>query len=132
MSQKERDWLHWLKQAESRQITQAKAAERMQVSERWVRKLIARKKREGDRVVIHGLRGGRSNRQLPDRLRKRGLGLVGGGNRGFGPTLDRRISGASAGPGGRQGDGAEMDDQRGAVEAKAGASRASAYLASAA
>jgi transposase len=87
MSQKERDWLHWLKQAESRQITQAKAAERMQVSERWVRKLLARKKREGDRVVIHGLRGGRSNRQLPGRLRKRVLGLVRREYRDFGPTL---------------------------------------------
>jgi hypothetical protein len=39
MSQKERDWLHWLKQAEGKQITQAKAAERMGVSERWVRQL---------------------------------------------------------------------------------------------
>src|SRR3984957_19043552 len=48
----------------------------------------------------------------------------------FWSDADRRISGASTWPGGRQGDGAEMDDQRGAVEAKAGASRASAYLAS--
>jgi hypothetical protein len=29
MSQKERDRLHWLKQAETKQITQAQAAERM-------------------------------------------------------------------------------------------------------
>ena len=58
MSQKERDRLHWLKRAETKQITQAKAAERMKVSERWVRKLLQRKKREGDRVVVHGLRGG--------------------------------------------------------------------------
>jgi DNA-binding Lrp family transcriptional regulator len=50
MSQKERDWLHGLKQAEGQQITQAKAAERMGVSERWVRQLLRRKKKEGDRV----------------------------------------------------------------------------------
>ena len=87
MSQKERDRLHWLKQAESKQITQAKAAERMQVSERWVRKLLARKKREGDRVVIHGLRGGRSNRKLSDRLRKRVMRLVSQEYGNFGPTL---------------------------------------------
>jgi hypothetical protein len=30
MSQRERDRLHWLKQAEAKQITQAKAAERME------------------------------------------------------------------------------------------------------
>jgi hypothetical protein len=87
MSQKERDRLHWLKQAESKQITQAKAAERMKVSDRWVRKLLARRKREGDRVVIHGLRGGQSNRQLPDRLRKRVMRLVHREYCDFGPTL---------------------------------------------
>jgi hypothetical protein len=65
-SQKERDWLHWLKQAETKQITQAKAIERMKVSERWVRKLLQRKKRKGGRVVVHGLRGGQSNRRLPE------------------------------------------------------------------
>src|SRR5450432_415707 len=87
MSQKERDRLHWLKQAESKQITQAKAAELMQVSDRWVRKLLARKKREGDRVVIHRLRGGRSNRRLPERVRKRVMRLVQREYRDFGPTL---------------------------------------------
>jgi transposase len=87
MSQKERDRLHWLKQAESRQITQAKAAELMQVSDRWVRKLLARKKREGDRVVIHRLRGGRSNRRLPERVRKGVMRLVRREYRDFGPTL---------------------------------------------
>src|SRR5579863_4660278 len=87
MSQQERDRLHWLKQAEGKQITQAEAAERMKVSERWVRKLLQRKKREGDRVVVHGLRGGRSNRRLPERLRKRVLGLVRREYRDFGPTL---------------------------------------------
>src|SRR6266480_6329699 len=87
MSQKERDRLHWLKQAESKQITQAKAAAQMQVSERRVRKLLARKKRKGDGVVIHGLRGVRSNRQLPDRLRRRVMRLVRREYGDFGPTL---------------------------------------------
>jgi transposase len=87
MSQKERDRLHWLKQAEAKQITQAKAAEGMKVSERWVRKLLQRKKREGDRVVVHRLRGGRSNRRLPERLRKRVMRLVRREYHDFGPTL---------------------------------------------
>jgi transposase len=87
MSQKERDRLQWLKQAEAKQITQAKAAEGMKVSERWVRKLLQRKKREGDRVVVHRLRGGRSNRRLPERLRKRVMRLVRREYHDFGPTL---------------------------------------------
>jgi transposase len=87
MSQRERDRLHWLKQTQSKQITQAKAAERMGVSERWVRKLLGRRRRHGDRVVVHGLRGRRSNRRLPEALRKRVLGLIAREYKDFGPTL---------------------------------------------
>jgi DNA-binding Lrp family transcriptional regulator len=87
MSQRERDWLPWLKQPEARQITQAKAAERMGVSERWVRELLRRRKKEGDRVVVHRLRGRSSNRKLPERLRSRVLRLVEREYRDFGPTL---------------------------------------------
>ncbi|HLG99136.1 MAG TPA: hypothetical protein VKX49_22690 [Bryobacteraceae bacterium] len=49
---------------DSKQITQAQAAERMQVNTRWVRKPLARKRRDADRVVIHCLRGRGSNRRL--------------------------------------------------------------------
>ena len=57
MSQKERDWLDWLKRARDKKMTQREAAEKMGVSERWVRKLLRRMKEEGDTVVVHGLRG---------------------------------------------------------------------------
>jgi DNA-binding Lrp family transcriptional regulator len=87
MSQRERDWLNWLKQAETKQITQAQAAERMGVSERWVRKLLRRKKRQGDRVVVHALRGRLSNRRLPESMRKRVLRLITREYKDFGPTL---------------------------------------------
>jgi len=87
MSQRERDRLHWLKQAEAKQITQAQTAERMTVSERWVRKLLSRRKREGDRVVVHGLRGRRSNRRLAESLRRSAVELIGKQYRDFGPTL---------------------------------------------
>ena len=42
MSQEERDWLEWLKKAQDRAITQGQAAEKMGVSDRWVRKLLGR------------------------------------------------------------------------------------------
>ena len=38
MSQEERDRLEWLKRARDKVISQRKAAERMGVSDRWVRK----------------------------------------------------------------------------------------------
>lgn len=43
---------------------QAKAAELMGASERWVRKLLQRMKTERDRVVVHKLRGRPSNRRI--------------------------------------------------------------------
>ena len=41
MSQEERDWLDWLKRARDGQVTQKWAAEKMGVSDRWVRRLLA-------------------------------------------------------------------------------------------
>ena len=64
LTQRERDRLDVLKQAKRKQITQKKAAERMGVSERWVRKLLQRMKTGRDRVVVHKLRGRPSNRRL--------------------------------------------------------------------
>jgi transposase len=87
LNQKERDWLQWLHQAKRKQITQREAAERMQVSERWVRKLLARMKRQKDRVVVHGLRGRPSNRKIDERTRKRAVAIVGAEYSDFGPTL---------------------------------------------
>lgn len=87
MSQEERDRLHWLKLARDRKITQRQAAERMEVSERWVRKLLRKLKRKGDRAVVHGLRGKRSNRKITDRVRERAVELIRAEYRDFGPTL---------------------------------------------
>jgi biotin operon repressor len=51
MSQEERDRLEWLKRAKDGVISQHKAARRIGVTDRWVRKLLQRMKRQGDRVV---------------------------------------------------------------------------------
>src|ERR1700677_3887922 len=64
MNQEERDWLEWLKRARDGVVTQRQAAEKMEVSDRWVRRLLRRMKTEGDGVVVHGLRGRASNRQI--------------------------------------------------------------------
>ncbi|HEX4133569.1 MAG TPA: ISNCY family transposase [Bryobacteraceae bacterium] len=76
MSQQERDWLDWLKRARDGKMTQREAADRMGVSERWVRHLLRLMKKEGDSVVIHGLRGRNSNRRIPDKTREAALAIV--------------------------------------------------------
>jgi len=73
MSQEELDRLDWLKRAKDGVITQRKAAEKMGVTDRWVRKLLARMKKQGDRVVIHGLRGKVSNQRICEDTQKRAL-----------------------------------------------------------
>ena len=87
MSQKERDRLQVLQQARRRRITQGQAATQMEVSERWVRKLLLRMKKQGDRVVVHGLRGRSGNRKIPEPVRAKAMGLVEREYRDFGPTL---------------------------------------------
>jgi len=49
---------------------------RFVISDRWVRKLLWRMKREGDQVVVHGLRGRASNRKIAAQTRARVLELL--------------------------------------------------------
>jgi transposase len=88
MSQEERDWLDLLKRARDRKMTQRETAERMGVSERWVRKLLRRMKEQGDAVVVHRLRGRASNRKLPAKTQKHALAILQDPDwHDFGPTL---------------------------------------------
>ena len=90
MSQQERDWLDWLKRARDRKMTQREAAEKMGVSQRWVRRLLGRMKKEGDRVVVHGLRGRASNRKIASETEKRALKALADPEwQDFGPTFAR-------------------------------------------
>jgi len=88
MSQEERDWLDWLKRARDGKMTQREAAERMEVSERWARTLLQRMKRQGDGVVVHGLRGRPSNRKLADQAQRQALAILKQPDwQDFGPTF---------------------------------------------
>ena len=87
MSQEERDRLHCLKLACDKRITQRQAAERLGVTERWVRQLLRKLKRKGDRVAVHGLRGKPSNHKIADGVRERAVKLIGSEYADFGPTL---------------------------------------------
>ena len=88
MSQEERDDLYWLKRAREGAISQREAAKRMGVSERWVRKLLKRMKRDGDSVVVHGLRGRASNRKISEAVQVQAIELLKQPDwHDFGPTF---------------------------------------------
>jgi hypothetical protein len=76
MNREERDWLEWLKRAQDGVVTQRQAAEKMGVSDRWVRKLLVRMKTDGDGVAVHGPRGRASNRQIDPQTQVRAIKLL--------------------------------------------------------
>ena len=88
MSQEERDKLEWLKRARDGQLSQRAAAEKMGVSDRWVRVLLERMKKSGDAVVVHGLRGKASNHRLSAETRQEALTILRHPHwHDFGPTF---------------------------------------------
>ena len=103
MSQDERDDLHWLKRVEAGSMTECEAAEKMGVRARWVRKLVQRMKKEGDAVVVHGLRGRASNRKLSDKIQRQALTILKTGLARFradrrGGTVGQTAPGSGGGP----------------------------------
>jgi DNA-binding Lrp family transcriptional regulator len=87
MSTKERDRLKVLHEVKRGHLTQRAAAGQLGITDRWVRKLLVRVKKEGDGGIVHRLRGRESNRRLPESLRRKVVKLVKAKYRDFGPTL---------------------------------------------
>jgi len=75
MSRKDRDRLKVLHEVRKRHITQVQAGKELAISPRWVRELLRRMKARGDQAVVHGLRGKRSNRRLPETMKARAVKL---------------------------------------------------------
>jgi hypothetical protein len=88
MTQRDRDRLVVLKKAQKRLITQPQAAAELRVSVRQAQRLLVKLKEVGDRAVVHGLRGGPSNRRLSEERREKAVRILSQEvYRGFGPTL---------------------------------------------
>lgn len=88
MTQRDRDRLVVLKKAVKRLIKQSQAAKELGLSARQVRRLLKRLKAEGDKMVIHGLRGRPSNRKISQEEREKIVRILSQEvYRGFGPTL---------------------------------------------
>ena len=88
MTQRDRDRLVVLKKAQKKLITQQQAAAELGMTARQVRRMLRRLKKEGDKAVIHKLRGQPSNRKTDEKTREKIVRILSGElYRGFGPTL---------------------------------------------
>ena len=88
MTQRERDRLVALHKADKRLITQKQAAQQIGLSERQVRRLLAKLRSQGDRAVIHRARGRASNRKINAKVEKQAVAILSKPlYAGFGPTL---------------------------------------------
>lgn len=87
MYQADRDRLVALKKAKDGKMTQRQAAAELKISERQVRRLLAKLRKVGDKAILHGLRG-RSNRRIDEEHQRKALEVLKGDlYKGFGPTL---------------------------------------------
>jgi len=88
LTQAELDRAQVLKQVCARTLTIVAAAQMLKVSERHLYRVLRRYRAEGDRGLMHRLRGGTSNRGYPTRLKTRVLELYWRSEyRDYGPTL---------------------------------------------
>jgi hypothetical protein len=76
MSQRERDSLEWLKRACDGLVTQRQAAQKMGLTDRWIRELVARMEKDGDRIVVHGLAGRAFNRRIDEKTRAKAMKIL--------------------------------------------------------
>jgi Homeodomain-like domain-containing protein len=85
-SQRERDRLKVLHEADQKHLTQVAAAERLQVTDRHVWRMLLRLRERGDGALVHGLRGRPSNRRLAARFKGKILVRLRQRYADFGPT----------------------------------------------
>ena len=76
MTQRERDRLVALKKADKKLITQKQAAQQSGLSERQLRRLLAKLRGQGDQPVIHAARGRCSNRKISAQVEKQAVALL--------------------------------------------------------
>ena len=87
MSQKELKRIKVINEAINGNLTQGEAAEKIDISERQVRRLLLRVKEKGDKGLLHESRGKKSNRRYPEDEKENILEICRTKYIGFGPTL---------------------------------------------
>lgn len=79
--------LHIIRKTLNKELTQSEASKILSVSERQIRRIVSRVRKEGDRGVGHQSRGKPSGRKLPMKLRNQVLSHYKSKYSDFGPTL---------------------------------------------
>jgi len=87
MNQKEAKRIGIIHQAMDKQMKQRKAAELLQISDRQVRRIVKRVRKEGERGVVHTSRGRPSHNKMKAAIQNKALQLYRDRYKGFGPTL---------------------------------------------
>lgn len=87
LTQDERDRLKVLHEVKQGHLTQAAAGGQLGISERWVREMVRRLRKKGDRAVVHGLRGRLSKRRIDRAVAERAIQIYRREYGDFGPTL---------------------------------------------
>jgi transposase len=87
MSRKELSRLEVLEKLSSKQISQVSAAEQLGLSERQVRRLQARYRRQGAEGLASCRRGKPSNHQLSEEVKSEAMEIIESRYKDFGPTL---------------------------------------------
>jgi len=87
MRQKELSRVHIIREHIKGRIKQLEAAEQLGLSDRQVRRIVRRVEKEGDRGVIHRLRGRESRRRIRPERREHVLELCRSVYKGFGPVF---------------------------------------------
>jgi transposase len=76
LNQRDRDRLKELHAVIRGRLRLSEAARHLGLSRRQTRRLVRRVEREGDRGVLHRLRGRTSNRAIPERVYERAVALL--------------------------------------------------------
>ena len=76
LTQQDRDRLKVLHEVRKGHLTQREAAGQLKLTERWIRELVERMRRKGDRAVIHRLRGRPSTHKVAERIQKRAVEII--------------------------------------------------------
>lgn len=87
MSNREIDRLKVIQNAIDNRLTQSEAAQILSITDRQVRRLCTKVRKDGNRGIIHGLKGRPSNHQAEAGLLDKAMGHVKLHYRDFGPTL---------------------------------------------
>jgi len=87
MSKKELKRLYLVKKAIAREVSQIKIAEVLDLSDRQIRRIVKKVKEEGDKGIVHGLRGVESNRRYSEGFKKKVIEIYKKKYKDFGPTL---------------------------------------------